>query len=64
MIVSELIAELQRLPPYLPVKILIAEISEHDGESGERIYITLSPEDARTAHTVIHEGNYVLIESE
>ena len=63
MTVSDLIAELQRMPPSLPVKMLMTDIIMIDvmiDEQGE-YSISLSEEDAETVGYVQHAGGYVLM---
>lgn len=59
MTVSDLIAELQRMPPSLPVKMLMTDIIMID-EQGE-YSISPSEEDAETVGYVQHAGGYVLM---
>lgn len=59
MTVSDLIAELQRMPPSLPVKMLMTDITMID-EQGE-YSMSLNEEDAETVGYVQHAGGYVLM---
>ena len=59
MTVSDLIEELQRMPPSLPVKMLMTDIIMID-EQGE-YSISLSEEDAETVGYVQNAGGYVLM---
>lgn len=61
MIVAELIAELQRMPPGKPVKVLLTNVT-HCDELGD-FDITLTDEDAIEADHVFNMGSHVLIRS-
>lgn len=62
MTVSDLIAELQRYPGHLPVKLLLSEVMYQPGETDARsIYLT--DMDAIEADVVRFEGTFVLVES-
>lgn len=61
--VRDLIDELSRLPPHLPVKVLLSEVIMLPQEGGEPYEVTLSAEDAIEADRVRYEGNHILIES-
>lgn len=62
MTVAEAIAELQRLPPHLPVKVALSNIWMVD-DHGEPYELHLDRNDAIEADTVRYEGSHVLIES-
>lgn len=66
MTASDLIAELQRYPGHLPVKILLSEVIGGNDDSGnfnDELVQVLTPADAIEADRVIFEGTYLLIES-
>lgn len=63
--VRDLMDELSRYPPHMPVKVLIPVIYGaygQDGQFKDDREIVLSVDDATEAYTVRHQGNHVLIE--
>ncbi len=56
---AQLVEELQKLPGYLPVKVVLSEVYLIHNDSMER----LCKDDAIEADTVRHEGQFILIES-
>lgn len=58
--VSDLIAELQRLPQHLPVKVLLDSVTTISAEHGYDDQ-TLTEADALPADQVLRCGGYVLI---
>lgn len=66
MSVSDLIDELQKMPGYLPAKVMLSEIyGTHDetGKFRDDLKVVLNENDAIEAEHVTHEGGYVLIRS-
>lgn len=66
MTVADLIDELKKYSPHLPVKVMLSEVYGGFNDSGEFVddmRIPLTKEDALDADVVRHEGNHVLIES-
>lgn len=66
MTVSQLIEELQRMPGYLPCKVLLSEILgsyDDTGQFRDDMEICLNENDAIEADHVSHEGSYVLVRS-
>jgi hypothetical protein len=61
--VADLIEELKKYPPYIPVKVLTSHVITGPESGGEAVEIDLGPEDALEADVVIFEGSHVLIES-
>ena len=60
MTAAEIIAELIKFPPNLPVRVVTQSVY-HADESGES-QITLCEQDATEADYVRYEGNHVLIQ--
>jgi hypothetical protein len=60
--VADLIAELQRYPGHLPVKVAISEVA-CPNESGDIRFHFLTRDDAIEAEAVVFEGTHVLLES-
>lgn len=60
MSISDLIAELQRYPSYLQVRVNIDSFEVED-EAGW--HVIMGPGEAIAARCVIYEGNHVVIES-
>ena len=60
MTAAEVIAELMKFPPHMPVKVVTSECYFAD-ESGES-QITLCEEDATEADYVRYQGNHILIQ--
>lgn len=63
MSVADLIEELKKYPPHIPVKVLLSSVITGPESGGEPVQINLGPEEALEAGAVIFEGNHVLIES-
>lgn len=60
MTAAEIIAELQKFPPHLPVRVVTTEVY-HADELGES-QITLCEEDATEADFVSYQGTHILIQ--
>ena len=66
MTVKDLIEELNRLPAYLPVKVMLSEVYgvyDETGQFRDDAQITLTADDAIEADPVTHEGNFILVRS-
>lgn len=63
MTVADLIAELQRMPQHLPVRLLMGSASQEFAE-GNSVTIHLDESDALPVDTVRACGGYVLLRGE
>lgn len=63
MTVADLIAELQRMPAHLPVKVLMTSVSQ-DYADGDSVTLYPGEADAATADRVSQRGGFVLIEGD
>lgn len=62
--VRDLIDELSKYPPHMPVRVTLMEIYggyDDSGEFRDDMVIPLGKEEAIEADRVSHEGNHVLI---
>ena len=57
--VTELITELQKMPPNMPVRVVVESVT-HVGEFGDE-EISLNDSDAMESDTVQNVGNCVLV---
>lgn len=64
--VRDLIDELSKYPPHMPVRVTLSEICggfNDKGEFRDDMVIPLGREEAIEADRVTHQGNHILIES-
>ena len=60
MTVSELITELQKCAPSLPVRVVSGDLN-HGDEAGDYT-VMITPDDATEADSVRYEGSYILVQ--
>ena len=66
MTVAQLIEELQKMPGYLPAKVLVSEVYGTYDDSGkfrDDATLVLNENDAIEADHVTHEGQFILVRS-